>query len=248
MLEREPAFATAPPWFRPVLRAERLALVQAYRYTRRAREAARIPAGAGTSNVATNVLGNQIPERAVPGHVPGWVMGQHVARYAWAMAACSEKAVVEFGAGDGYGSNLLSWVANSVVGLDIDPPAIAAARERYPKVTFQEADVTHTELLPPGDVAIAFEVLEHVTDPTAVLSAALTQYPRVLLSFPNPIYHGSHLNPHHRQDWPLSHLRRVLRAAGAERVRAFHQTRRGSEVRRGALPWSSIWIIDAQRG
>lgn len=239
-----PKFPTAPRWYRPVLRAETLLLD--HTLGRRCAPAD-LPVAGGPSNFQINRLGNPIAERTVPGDTLGWNMGQHVARYAWAMEACEGRSVVELGCGNGYGSYLLSWVAAQVTGLDIDHETVAAAQRTYQGPAYQTADITQINDLPDADIAVCFEVLEHLADPRPVIAAALKKYPRVLLSFPNPLLCGSHLNPHHVTDWPLSHLKRELRSAGARSVKAFGQGRRGAAVTPTAGPWSLTWVIDARR-
>ena len=45
----------------------------------------------------------------------------------------------------------------------------------------------------------------------------------MLISFPNPIGSGSHINPHHVVDWPLVTLKRKLREAGAGTLKVYRQ-------------------------
>ncbi len=235
-------FPTAPRWYRPLLRAEAALLPVVYPLLRRSGDAKATPGS--LANVGVNILGNPIPERAMPGAVPGWVMAQHLSRYAWALNACAERRVVELGSGSGVGAAVLATSARSVTGVDIDAAAVAAATREYPTASFTTGDITDASALPAGDVAVCFEVLEHVDDPAAALDAAFARYARLLLSFPNPLLHGSHLNPHHRVDWPLGELLRRLRAHGAVAIGKQHQSRRHAAVRSGAYPWSSIWILD----
>jgi SAM-dependent methyltransferase len=238
------SFPSAPRWYRPLLHAEAVALRAGYRRLGRAREAKAVSLEDTRSGASTNMLGNIIAERAVPGDVPGWVMGQHVARYAWAMPACADRAVVELGSGTGYGSYILSWVARSTIGLDIDEDSVRRARAEYPGVEYRVADLSDPAALADGEVAVCFEVLEHLEDPAELLSQAIARYDRFLLSFPNPVFHGSHLNPYHQVDWPLRELRRQMRRAGASTWNELHQNRRDANVRPRALPWSSIWLMD----
>ena len=39
------------------------------------------------------------------------------------------------------------------------------------------------------------------------------------MSFPNPVYHGSHHNPYHVNDWPLERVEREVAEAAATRFR-----------------------------
>lgn len=187
-----------------------------------------------------------MPERLVPGvFAPPVELVRHVHRYLWALPRVEGKRVVDVGCGSGYGSLLLSWAAASVIGIDLDPTAIAHARQHFPAVDYREA-AAEDALGEDVDLAVCFEVLEHVADPDAVLRAIAGQSPRLLLSMPNPLVTGSHLNPHHLNDWPLMHLKRRLRAVGFTKIRVFHQLMRSFVIRRGGRPWASVWMIDAE--
>ena len=156
------------------------------------------------------------------------------------------KHVLDVGCGAGYGTFLLSWVAREVDAIDRDPEAIAGARASYQGPRYAVADGTD-DALPAADVATCFEVLEHVDDPTALCGQLLGAAPEVLLSYPNPLAAGPHLNPHHRVDWPLGLLKRALHAAGARELQLFHQRLTGPAVRRGAPPWAAVWLVRALR-
>jgi 2-polyprenyl-3-methyl-5-hydroxy-6-metoxy-1,4-benzoquinol methylase len=237
-----PTFPTAPGWFRPVLQAETVAIRVLYRGRHRAAES--VPAG-GVENFAYNdLVGYFASERLVPGSAPGWDVALHTARYTWAMGACVDKHVVDIGCGVGYGSSLLSWVAESVTSLDLSEAAVETARARYPEGDFRVGDATDAAQVPSGDIAVCFEVLEHVHAPEAVLDTLVARFPRALVSFPNPIFLGSHINPHHVNDWPLSTLLGKIRDRGARDVTVYHQNRRSTQVKRYGFPWNPTWLLD----
>jgi SAM-dependent methyltransferase len=240
------AFPTAPGPYRRLLQVE-TAVFDLPFVRRRLRQADGDRVEGGPSNHRRNRLGNLVPERVVPGEVADRTVAQHVARYSWAMDRCAGRRVVELGCGSGYGTNLLSWVAAEVVGIDLDAEAVRRARAEYPGARFEAGDITDEASVPAGDVGVCFEVLEHVSEPERVLRTALRRFPRLLLSFPNPLLNGSHLNPHHRNDWPLRTLRRELARAGARQVSTYHQRRHDSLVRRGGFAWNPIWVLDVRR-
>jgi len=236
-------FPTAPAWYRPLLRLEDHAL---YLLRDHIPTTAHLHGDDGrTANYAVNDrLGVKSVERIVPGANASPYMVQHVARYVWAMAACGRRRVVDLGSGDGYGTFMLSWVASEATGIDISQVAVDAARESYAGPKYICADLTDPDSLPPADIGVCFEVLEHLARAPEVLVVASERLPRLLLSVPNPLVGGSHINPHHVNDWPLSSLKGLLRSAGARRIRAYHQHVRGYRIGRGAAPWHGTWLLD----
>lgn len=84
----------------------------------------------------------------------------------------SGRTVVDLGCGQGYGSALLARNATSVVGIDIDPGAIAAAKRDYGRtgLRFAVGDAGAVQLPDNSvDVIVCFEVLEHLSDPGLAL-------------------------------------------------------------------------------
>ena len=111
-------------------------------------------------------------ERAVPwNRGTGAILIPHVARYAWALRFVASQRVVDLGCGTGYGSMILSWMARGGRGGDIDPEAIEFAfmSFRGPNLSFMQADLAH-EPPPPANLYVAFEFLEHLQDPRALLA------------------------------------------------------------------------------
>lgn len=89
---------------------------------------------------------------------------EHLHRYAFALQYVSNKKVVDIASGEGYGSNLLASVAETVIGVDIDKEVIDHAQSKYKKDNLQyrigSADripVEEKEI----DVVVSFETIEH---------------------------------------------------------------------------------------
>jgi SAM-dependent methyltransferase len=91
---------------------------------------------------------------------------EHWHRYAFARAFAQGRRVLDAACGEGYGSALLADTAASVLGMDIDPAAIAHARARYAgsaNLRFEAGDCTALDAGTGAfDLVVSFETLEHV--------------------------------------------------------------------------------------
>lgn len=96
------------------------------------------------------------------------LMQAHIARYNWALSGVVGRAVVDLGCGTGYGSFILSFLAERVIGLDVDEEAIEFARSQFRGVEFLVCDLEAMDELPAADVYVAFEILEHLKKPKAL--------------------------------------------------------------------------------
>ncbi len=98
---------------------------------------------------------------------------EHWHRYAWASGLVEGKSVVDVACGEGYGSALLKRTAGEVIGIDIDPEAVAHARQRYGQdgLRFECADATRLPLADDSaDCIVSFETLEHLAEQDALLA------------------------------------------------------------------------------
>ena len=112
------------------------------------------------------------PERIVPDETSPGIVALHLKRYEFAAPLCLDADVLDAGCGVGYGSAFLAASARRVVGIDLDPDAIAYGRERYarPNVEFRVGDLVALDLPDASfDVVCSFETLEHVADADAYL-------------------------------------------------------------------------------
>src|ERR1700742_1669756 len=80
-------------------------------------------------------------ERIIPGGVDIDLLNEPLARYAFASRLARGKRVLDAGCGAGYGSAELAHAAQTVVGIDVSPEALAFARANYrlPNLTFELA-------------------------------------------------------------------------------------------------------------
>jgi SAM-dependent methyltransferase len=113
------------------------------------------------------------PERIVPDETEPGIVAIHRKRYEFALPLCEGKEVLDAGCGVGYGTAFLAMRARRVLGVDVDPEAIAYASGRYaaPNVEFRVGDVAALELEDASvDVVCSFETIEHLPDRDAFLA------------------------------------------------------------------------------
>ena len=93
---------------------------------------------------------------------------KHVQRYEFAQKYCVDKDVLDAACGCGYGSNILSKEAKSVLGVDYSPEAIDYAQKFWgaKNITFRQSDL-NSDLATLGDfdVIISLETVEHLDTP-----------------------------------------------------------------------------------
>jgi ubiquinone/menaquinone biosynthesis C-methylase UbiE len=187
------------------------------------------------------------PERAYPGMQYADVMSEHAQRYGWAAGLVAGLDVLDLGCGTGYGSEMLTWTASRVRGFDLWQP-LPGEKPAWPggaELSFGH-DLCRDDL-PQADAAVLFEVVEHLDDAPAALRRAWEAAPLLVLSFPNPVYHGSHHNPHHVNDWTLVELEQELREAAGGPVDLEHLHQVHGLIRPGRDEAASYWLVVARR-
>lgn len=148
-----------------------------------------------------------------------------LSRYKFSLAYSQDKDVLDIGTGLGHGASLLSQgVAKKVVGIDYSLTAIKEAQRRYIQPNLQF--ICHNMLNTPNselgmfDVAIAYEIIEHLT-PESVhaflsnIKQVLRVNGQVLLSTPNKLITSPNSekpnNPYHLKEYTPEEYERLLK-------------------------------------
>ena len=97
----------------------------------------------------------------------------HLARYTFALQFCQHKVVLDAACGVGYGSQILSYVADDVTGIDLSMDAIEYAQDHHDtsRTAFVLGDVRDLIYVGEGvfDVVVSFETVEHLEEPEAFI-------------------------------------------------------------------------------
>lgn len=146
----------------------------------------------------------------------------HVARYMFAADWIKDRqqggavTALDAGCGCGYGTNLLARAGAQAMGVDAHRDSIAFARETWAheRASFRAQPVSPD--LGKFDLAVAFEVIEHVDDPSAFLATLGMLAPIVIASVPNeyvqPFSETGH--PDHKRHYTPDEFAALFDACG----------------------------------
>ncbi|BAQ49160.1 MULTISPECIES: class I SAM-dependent methyltransferase [Methylobacterium] len=101
------------------------------------------------------------------------IEAEHVHRYLLARKFCENKSVLDIACGEGYGSWILSKVANSVLGVDVDAATIKHADTFYKQnnLHFMIGDARKIPCQDHSiDVVVSFETIEHICEHNIFIS------------------------------------------------------------------------------
>ena len=145
------------------------------------------------------------------------VRADHVERYEWA-AQRTEGHVIDAGCNCGYGSAILADAGRSVTGMDLWFLGLQYARKNWDRkaITWVGADFEHGFKFPPADAVVAFEVIEHLSDPRPLLVEARRVSRRLLASVPNESVWPwePRLEPAHKRHYTWQTLGALLSECG----------------------------------
>ncbi len=162
-------------------------------------------------------------ERTVPGLAEeNYWFRRHEVVYRRLLQRCAGREVLEAGAGEGYGADLIATVATRVIGLDYDESAVAHIRARYPRVEMLHGNLAELPLPDASvDVVVNFQVIEHLWDQGQFVAECLRVLRPggvLLMSTPNRITFtpdsDTPLNPFHTRELNAAELTELLTAQG----------------------------------
>jgi 2-polyprenyl-3-methyl-5-hydroxy-6-metoxy-1,4-benzoquinol methylase len=177
---------------------------------------------------------------------------RHLAVYEWIGARVAGLRVLDMACGEGYGSEVLSRSADSVVGVDANPEAHEHARLRYARqnLVFERGLVeTFGE---PGsfDAVVFLQTIEHVQDPRGVLEhfrellvadgVAYVSTPNVLTLAPPG--HAKSDNPWHLREYRAEEFLELCRSAfeEVELLGVFHARKLRVHALALSLGWDRV--------
>jgi 2-polyprenyl-3-methyl-5-hydroxy-6-metoxy-1,4-benzoquinol methylase len=154
---------------------------------------------------------------------------RHLVVYEWIRRRVGALRVIDMACGEGYGSDLLSRSAASVVGVDANPEAHEHARARYarPGLRFERNMIQL--FAEPADAIVFLQTIEHVEDPGALLEhfkrisdVVYVSTPNVLTLAPEGAERSG--NPWHVHEYRAAEFRALLgqHFARVEMLGLFH--------------------------
>lgn len=156
-------------------------------------------------------------ERFVP-ELEGEIEIEHMNRYTFAREFVSGKDVIDIACGEGYGSELFSRTAKSVLGVDIDKETINHAKKKYvkPNLSFKEGSCLQIPANDQSaDILVSFETLEHIVEHDqfmAEVKRVLRPNGILLISTPNTeVYtHDDYKNEFHLKELSEQEFKQLL--------------------------------------
>jgi SAM-dependent methyltransferase len=177
---------------------------------------------------------------------------RHLVVYEWIGARVAGLRVIDLACGEGYGSEVLSRSAASVVGVDANPEAYEHARRRYVRqnLSFERALVETYGEQSCCDAVVFLQTIEHLADPAAVLAqlrailapggVAYVTTPNVLTLAPPGAPKSD--NPWHLREYRAAEFEQLCRAAfpHVELLGVFHARKLRAHELALRLGWDRV--------
>lgn len=146
-------------------------------------------------------------ERVVPSEMDNDVptLTQHLSRYVFALKYCANKHVLDIACGTGYGMSMISFIAKSICGIDIDSPTLIWANRNnkfFCPTKFIKKDVDIDTINGKFDTIICFETIEHLRNPIKSITKILKLLNKKgVLIFSIPLNDSPNKFHKHHFDW-----------------------------------------------
>jgi glycosyltransferase involved in cell wall biosynthesis/ubiquinone/menaquinone biosynthesis C-methylase UbiE len=153
--------------------------------------------------------------------IEGEIEFEHFHRYCLARDLCPGLDVLDVASGEGYGSSILANVARSVIGVDVDPAAVAHAHTTYggENLRFVQGSALDLPLVDASvDAVVSFETLEHVREHArfmAEVKRVLRPAGKLIVSTPERAVYsarGEPVNKYHLLELTVAEFDSLLRA------------------------------------
>ena len=156
-------------------------------------------------------------ERTAPG-IPeeNYWFQRHVIAYDYVARLVRGARVLDAGCGEGYGTDRLTSVASSVTGVDLEEPVIARAASRYPRASFETANLVSLPYEDGSfDAVVSLQVIEHLHSPQEFLAECarvLVPGGALVISTPNRLTFSPDgtRNPFHTFEFAPEELRATI--------------------------------------
>ena len=177
---------------------------------------------------------------------------RHLAVYEWIGARVLGERVLDMACGEGYGSEVLSRSAASVLGVDANPEAFEHARRRYVRsnLSFERGMVELHGEAGAYDAVVFLQTIEHVHDPVGVLEhfrSLLAPGGTAYVSTPNvltlaPPGADKSANPWHIREYRAAEFGELCATVfgQVELLGLFHARKLALHARVLALGWDSV--------
>jgi len=145
---------------------------------------------------------------------------RHLVVYQWIAGQLQGLRAIDMACGEGYGADVLSRAAASVVGVDANPEAHEHARLRYPQANLRFVRDLVDSFAEQTDAVVFLQTIEHLQDPGAVLEhfrsligvdgAVFVSTPNVLTLAPKGASRSG--NPWHVHEYRLREFDELCKA------------------------------------
>ena len=164
---------------------------------------------------------------------------EHLHRYALAMELCKGRDILDIASGEGYGSNLLAELANTVVGVDISNEAVDHAQAKYKKSNLRYIKGSADRIPLDSnsvDLVVSFETLEHHDmheEMFAEIKRVLRPGGTLLMSTPEKLYYSdipNYQNAYHVKELYLEQFMALAQKFFRNTAAIFQAVRYGSII------------------